>query len=151
MVNTYRSVPNLSSIALHLRHGTRTALLTGDARGDHLVDGLEEAGLLAPREIMRVDVFKLPHHGSENNAEPALFERIQADHYVICADGLKHPHPSRATLEWLVASRARDEAYTIHLSNRIPAAESVLNELATDRAYTISAGAPHATITFADA
>ncbi len=145
-----RAVPNLSSISLHLRHGGRTALLTGDARGDHLLAGLEAAGLLAPGGTIHVDVFKLPHHGSENNAEPSLFERVRADHYVVSADGIKHAHPSKATLEWLVKSRALDERYTIHLTNHIPAAEATLNQLTAGRKFTVAVGTPRVEITLAD-
>jgi len=65
---------------------------------------------VTPGATIHVDVFKLPHHGSENNAAPSLFERVKADHYVVCADGIQHPHPSKSTLEWLVLSRAPHEA-----------------------------------------
>jgi hypothetical protein len=145
-----RAVPNLSSISLHLRHGGRTALLTGDARGDHLLAGLEAAGLLAPGGTIHVDVFKLPHHGSENNAEPSLFERVRADHYVVSADGIKHAHPSKATLHWLVESRALEETYTIHLTNHIPAAEATLNQLTAGRKFQVAVGTPRVEITLTD-
>ncbi len=146
-----RSVPNLSSIALHLRHAGRTALLTGDARGDHLLAELEAVGFLAVGGSMHVDVFKLPHHGSENNAEPSLFERIHANHYVICADGIKHAHPSTATLEWLVASRSKDENYTVHITNPIAAAQATLDQLRVGRSFTVSVGSPRVEIALADA
>jgi len=138
---TDRSVPNLSSIALYVHHAGRTALLTGDARGDHLIAGLEETGLLAAAS-MHVDVFKLPHHGSKNNAEPSLFDRIRADHYVICADGIKHKHPSPETLDWMVASRDKDDSYTVHLTHAIPAAQATLEKLRIGRKFHIVVGAP---------
>ena len=144
-----RTVPNLSSIALYIQHGDQTALLTGDARGDHLISGLESTGLLAVDGVMHVNVFKLPHHGSENNAAPVLFNKIRADHYVICADGVKHEHPSPATLEWLVASRKASDQYTIHLTNPIPAAENLLSGLAIGRSFTVLVGSPNVTITLA--
>jgi hypothetical protein len=145
-----RSVPNLSSIALHVRHAGRTALLTGDARGDHLLAGLEAVGLLAAAGSMHVDVFKLPHHGSKNNAEPSLFNRIRADHYVICADGIKHEHPSTATLKWMVDSRGKEDTYTVHLTHPIPAAQATLEELRIGRWFTVVVGAPHVEIALDD-
>jgi beta-lactamase superfamily II metal-dependent hydrolase len=147
---TDRAVPNLSSIALYLRHGERTALLTGDARGDQLLAGLEAAGLMATGGAIHVDVFKLPHHGSENNVDPSLFERVWADHYVVCADGIKHAHPSNTTLEWLVASRARDEVHAVHLTNHIAAAEAILAQLAVGRSFTVAVGTPRVEITLTD-
>ena len=74
-------------------------MLTGDARGDRILAGLEASGILAKDGVLRVDLLKLPHHGSRNNMEPAFFQRIVADHYVISADRIKHRHPNDDALE----------------------------------------------------
>ena len=64
------SAPNLSSIVVHLRSSTgRTMLLTGDARGDHVLEGLAEAGLLDANAHCNVNLLKVPHHGSDRNLE----------------------------------------------------------------------------------
>lgn len=139
-----RTVPNLSSIALHFRRGARTALVTGDARGDHVLAGLERAGLAPAEGPLDVDVFKLPHHGSPNNAAPSLFERVHADHYVVSADGIKHHHPGETTLEWLVASRAPSDQYIIHLTNPIPFALAKLEKLRRGRRFAINVRASDA-------
>ena len=60
------SVPNLSSISMLVEIGKRKLLLTGDARGDDMVDGWEAAG----RDIKKpfpIDILKMPHHGSDRN------------------------------------------------------------------------------------
>jgi hypothetical protein len=103
--------------------GKKRMLLTGDARGDFVLEGLAAAGLLktAPFEV---DVFKLPHHGSIRNTDRKLFANIRAKHYVISADG-KHGNPDIETLELLIASRGDDE-YTIHLTNRVAKAARFL-------------------------
>lgn len=134
---TDRSIPNLSSIVVLVEHEGRTALLTGDARGDRILAGLEQSGLVAPGGGLRVDVFKLPHHGSSNNMEADLFERIVADHYVISADGQRHHHPNEETLEALVGSREPDDEFTIHLTNEIPFAAAKLADLQGGRAFTV--------------
>ena len=131
------SVPNLSSIAIHLKHGQHSALLTGDARGDHLLSGLEQAGFVDKNSVLKVDVLKLPHHGSQNNVEPEFFRRVQARHYVISADGIKHDHPGEDTLEWLVSSRSDDEEYSVHLTNSIPKAEKKLQQLHKGRSFHV--------------
>ena len=56
-----RSVYNLSSIVVLVQYGGRSILLTGDARGDDVLQGLETEGLLREKPY-RVDVLKLPHH-----------------------------------------------------------------------------------------
>ncbi|GAB2728749.1 ComEC/Rec2 family competence protein [Streptomyces bullii] len=136
------SVQNLSSIVLLLRHGGRTALLTGDARGDHVLAGLRELGLLDDGEPLHVDLLKLPHHGSDRNVEPDFFAQVRADHYVISADGVRHHHPHEDTLRWLVESRDPDDEYVVHLTNHIPFAEETLTRLREGRAFDVDVRAP---------
>lgn len=132
------SIPNLSSIVLLLKHGGRTALLTGDARGDRILAGLRETGLLDGAGPLHVDLLKLPHHGSDRNVESDFFEQIHADHYVISADGVKHHHPNEETLHMLVDSRDPDDEYTIHLTNQIDFADATLADLQNGRSFTVS-------------
>ena len=67
-----RSVPNLSSIVLLATCNGKTVLLTGDARGDHILAGLNTAKL-AKRGKFHVDVLKVQHHGSDRNANSGFF------------------------------------------------------------------------------
>jgi beta-lactamase superfamily II metal-dependent hydrolase len=94
--------------------GDKRMLLTGDARGDKILAGLEMVGLLKAKGKMHVDVLKVPHHGSDNNMETVFFQRVTADHYVMSGDG-EHGNPERATLEMLLAARGNAK-YTIHLT-----------------------------------
>jgi beta-lactamase superfamily II metal-dependent hydrolase len=112
-----QSAFNLASIMVLAKRGGRTMLLTGDARGDHLIDGLEAEGLLDSEGKIQVDLFKLPHHGSDRNVKKETFQRITATHYVISANG-EHHNPEPATLDMLVAGRAktRRDAYTLYLT-----------------------------------
>jgi hypothetical protein len=144
---TDRKVQNLTSIALHLRHGGHTALLTGDARGDQILAALESVKLLDPGGTIDVDVFKLPHHGSEKNADQLMFKRIRANHYVVSANG-KNKRPSLSTLSWLIESRAYSDKFTIHFTNHIPDVEEMLTEKVKGRSFTVKIGAPRVEITF---
>ncbi len=103
-----KSIPNLSSLVVLAKAGSRTMLLTGDARGDKILDGLVLTGLLAkgPKSKLHVDVLKVPHHGSANNMEKIFFERVTADHYVFSGNG-EHGNPERETLEMLFAARGK--------------------------------------------
>ncbi|WP_200302184.1 ComEC/Rec2 family competence protein [Streptomyces adelaidensis] len=136
------SVQSLSSIVLLLRHEDGTALLTGDARGDHVLAGLRALDLLDDSAPLHVDLLKLPHHGSGRNLAPDFFDRVRADHYVISADGVRHHHPGEDTLRWLVDSRARDDGYVIHLTHHIPFAEEALEHLREDRAFEVDVRGP---------
>src|SRR5262249_14467111 len=115
-----RTVPNLSSIVVlaELKAGRRAArrmLLTGDAGGDFILEGLESADLLTDGKI-HVDLLKVQHHGSRHSIEQDFFENVTADRYVISGDG-KHGNPSTETLEWLSAARS-GEAYDAYLTNK---------------------------------
>ena len=107
---------NLSSIVVLAEAGGKSMLLTGDARGDFVIESAKQAGLLEAG-VMRVDLLKLPHHGSNYNVEQDFFDTFPADHYVVSADG-KYENPSLETFEYLFAARANDDRpFTIYLTN----------------------------------
>ncbi len=107
------SVHNLSSIVVLVESQGKRILLTGDGRGDHTLAGLRSAKLLEDGKL-RLDVLKLPHHGSERNVAPDYFETVVAKHYVVSADG-KFDNPDVGTLQMISAAR-RDDDFTIHLT-----------------------------------
>jgi beta-lactamase superfamily II metal-dependent hydrolase len=110
------SVNNLSSLVLLAEAGGKRMLLTGDARGDFILEGAKKAKLLK-HGVMKVNVLKLPHHGSIRNVKKEFFEQIVADHYVISADG-RFDNPDVDTLQALFAARPKG-GYTLYLTNRI--------------------------------
>jgi hypothetical protein len=108
-----KSPYNLSSLVILAACEGKTMLLTGDGRGDHTLAELKKAGLLT-RGKLRVDLLKLPHHGSSRNVDQDYFDTIQARHYVISADG-NYSNPDVETLEMISASR-RDNDFSIYLT-----------------------------------
>jgi beta-lactamase superfamily II metal-dependent hydrolase len=102
-----RSVFNLSSIVAIARYAGHSVLLTGDARGDDLLLGLERGGLLKD-DTIHVDVLKVPHHGSSRNVTLDFFRRVTADRYVLSGDGT-HGNPDVEMLKMLLAARPRDD------------------------------------------
>ena len=89
-------------------------LLTGDARGDKILQGLEKVELLKPGGKMHLDILKVPHHGSDRNMTTIFFERVTADHYVFSGNG-EHGNPERETLQMLLDARG-DSEFTVHLT-----------------------------------
>ena len=108
------SISNLASIVVIAEVGKKSALLTGDARGDLILKWLEDAGRLKPGKSVHFDIVKLPHHGSDRNVTPKFFERITADHYVICGNG-GHGNPEPDTLEMLFHARPNLD-FKIHMT-----------------------------------
>jgi beta-lactamase superfamily II metal-dependent hydrolase len=91
--------PNLASLTLLAEQAGKTVLLTGDARGDQIVDGLVATGRLTG-STMRVDVLKVPHHGSENNIDSDFCDAVLATHYVFCGNG-EHLNPDLRVVEMM--------------------------------------------------
>ncbi len=79
-------------------------LLTGDARGDKIIENLEEHGLMDDEGKIHVDLLKMPHHGSDRNVEDDFFKRVTADHYVVSGDG-RHHNPELETYRMLFKAR----------------------------------------------
>lgn len=94
------TAPNLSSIIFLAKLNNKTILFTGDARGDHIIEGLKKRELLKSGKI-HVDILKVPHHGSDRNTSREFFEIITADRYIISANG-KHNNPDYPTLSWII-------------------------------------------------
>jgi hypothetical protein len=110
---------NLASLVVLASVGeggdARTMLLTGDARGDKVLRGLEQAGLMEAGGEIHVDLLKIPHHGSDRNVETELFRRITADHYVVSGDG-RHHNPELAMFQMIFAARDKDDEIHLHLT-----------------------------------
>lgn len=109
-----KSVNNLSSIVTLAKFGKKTMLLTGDARGDSVIEGLKGAGFLSDGPL-HVDLLKMPHHGSWRNMSGEFFKQVVADFYVFSADG-KFDNPDEATITSLLDVRT-DDKFTLVLTN----------------------------------
>jgi hypothetical protein len=114
------SVYNLSSIVCLAELGGKRMLLTGDALGTNIIEGLGAAGLLDAEGKIKVDVLKLPHHGSDRNTSGDFFETVKADHYVVSGDG-KYHNPEPKTFKRISKSRVdakgrHEDDFTLHLT-----------------------------------
>ena len=113
------SIHNLSSVVVLAEFDGKRMLLTGDARGDFILESLREAGLLKNGKVS-VDVFKVPHHGSVRNAAAELFATVVADHYVFSANG-RDGNPDPPTFDLIFKARPKGK-YHLWLTNNVAAA-----------------------------
>ncbi|MCG8458178.1 MAG: hypothetical protein MI919_18015, partial [Holophagales bacterium] len=104
-----RSVFNLASLIVLAEKDGKSMLLCGDARGDDILEGFTEAGLLGPdgQGTFPLHLMKLPHHGSDRNVTTDFFRQLPADHYLISGDG-RHGNPEPSTLRMLREARKPD-------------------------------------------
>ncbi len=109
---------NLSSIVVLAEYDGKKALLTGDARGDKVLNGLRQTKLLK-NDKLHVDLLKLPHHGSQNNVTAEFFQQVTADTYVVSGDHVKFPNPHETAMKWLANARGNDP-YVVYCTYDLP-------------------------------
>ena len=92
------SAKNNDSLVLHLRYGSRSFLLPGDAEKQVEREILSENSV----EAVRSDVLKIGHHGSKNSTTTEFLAAVQPHFGIISAgeDNL-YGHPSPELLERL--------------------------------------------------
>ena len=94
------SLANGSSIALLLQYKGRKIILSGDAFADDLVDGINA---FSPVEKLKLDVFKLPHHGSKKNVHINLIQSVDCDNWLISTDGTRFKHPDAEAIARIIS------------------------------------------------
>lgn len=97
----YDSRPaNGSSIAFIAEYDRKSALLTGDAHIRPMIKSLEK--LDSP---IRVNAFKLSHHGSKGTTSKELLSMVQFEKALISSDGSRYNHPDKETMAMLIDSQ----------------------------------------------
>lgn len=111
--NLDRSVANLASLVVEVSYDGSTALLTGDARSDHILAAMAEVGWRG-NDNWPIDLLKVPHHGSDRNVTREFFATVPARHYIISGDG-KNGNPEPGTFEMIFGARG-NEPFDLHLT-----------------------------------
>ena len=111
------SEANGSSIALLLEFPAKDPavrlLLAGDAWAGVLEASVDQ--LLAARggSKLKLDAFKLPHHGSVANISPTLVDKLRCPRYLVSTSGAIFRHPHARAIDLLVdhsSARGQDAA-----------------------------------------
>jgi len=96
--NEDTSEANGSSIAVLAEYAGKRALLTGDAYPSVLLRSLQRHD---PGTI-ELDLFKLPHHGSDGNIAEQLLRKVRAKRYLVSTNGSRYNHPDKAAIARVV-------------------------------------------------
>jgi len=88
---------NGSSIAMLAEFDGKRALLGADAHPDLLFEGIRAISP-APGGRLRVDAFKLPHHGSRRNLSREIIEAVECPRFLVSTDSSRFGHPDPETL-----------------------------------------------------
>ena len=82
---------NGSSIALLAEYNDKRILLAGDAYADVLQENILR--LVPSGDLLHLDAFKLPHHGSKYNMSRGLLSILDCKRYLFSTDGTQFKHP----------------------------------------------------------
>lgn len=94
-----KSRANGSSISLLIEYQGARILLSGDAFASDLVEAIKCVDATEP---MRLDAFKLPHHGSSKNISSELVKSVVCDHWIVSTDGNRFRHPDDEAIARLI-------------------------------------------------
>lgn len=92
------SRPNASSIAFLAEYKGRRALLSGDAVVPVLKRSITRLLEKDGGERLRLDAFKVPHHGSRNNLNLSLLSMLDCSHYLVSCNGAVHKLPDNEAI-----------------------------------------------------
>jgi hypothetical protein len=98
------SAANGASIAMLAEVEGKTLLLTGDAHGGVLADGLRRLAGSRGVSRVRVDAFKLPHHGSKHNLSPEVLGLVDCRRFLFSTNGDVYHHPDPVAVSRVLAA-----------------------------------------------
>jgi Metallo-beta-lactamase superfamily len=93
------TVANGSSIAVLAEYNdegiAKRCLLAGDAHGPVLAKGIRRLAGQFGEDRLRLEAFKLPHHGSLRNVTSELIQSVICHCYLFSTNGVRHQHPHK--------------------------------------------------------
>jgi NTE family protein len=95
------SPSNRSSIAFLATYDDKTVLFGADALADVLAEGLRRVD---DGKRVRVDVCKVPHHGSRQNVKPEWLKVVDCNMWLVSTNGTRHYHPDRRAMARLLTT-----------------------------------------------
>jgi len=117
------SLANGSSIAVLLKYPAPAPKIRMLLAGDAWASVLEESiRMLLDRdgERLKLDGFKIPHHGSVSNLSEGLLERLSCKHYLVSTSGARFRHPHARAVELLLEahnSRAKPRLHFNYMTS----------------------------------
>ena len=95
----------------------RRVLLTGDAHPDALTASLRR--IAAQDGTYRVDVCKLPHHGSRYNVTTELAEILACRRWIVSTNGKRFLHPNDEALARVIVAHPGSTVYANYADNEV--------------------------------
>jgi CHAT domain len=100
--------PNGSSIALLAEFGGAAALFGADAYPSVLAASIQRLLQQRGLSVLRLDAFKLAHHGSKNNLSNELLRLLDCRRYLMSSNGDHFGHPDRQAVARVIKHGGKD-------------------------------------------
>lgn len=97
-----KGAPNGSSIAVLAEYGGASVLLGADAHAPVLERSIRSLIRRRGGRRLKVDAFKVSHHGSQNNVSKELLQLLDCRHYLVSSNGDHFYHPDREAIARIV-------------------------------------------------
>jgi beta-lactamase superfamily II metal-dependent hydrolase len=100
-LKTDPSAANGASISFLAEFEGKSCLFLADAHAGMVADSIKK---LIPqgKKRLKVDAFKMSHHGSKNNISKALLKLVDAKHFLVSTNGAIHEHPDKPAIEAVI-------------------------------------------------
>ena len=103
-----KSIPNGSSIALLAEFKGKRVLLSGDCPPGVLERSIQAVSRLLGERRLRLDAFKIAHHGSKQSVTNSLLEKVDCQNYLISTDGRYFGHPHDEAIARIIRHGGRN-------------------------------------------
>ena len=99
------AIPNGGSIVLLCEYGGKSLLLAGDAHPSLITESLDRLAKQRGHLRLKLDAFKVSHHGSKANTSPELLTRIKCPAFLFSSKGTRRQqHPDKPTIARILAA-----------------------------------------------
>lgn len=108
-------IPNGSSIAFLLEYNNIKILMLGDSHPSVVEESLKKLGYSATHKL-KVDLFKVSHHGSKHNTSTTMLDVIDCKNFLISTNGRRHGLPNKECLARIVSTCGNEKCINFHFN-----------------------------------
>jgi beta-lactamase superfamily II metal-dependent hydrolase len=111
-----KSAANRSSIAFIASHDGKHCLFAGDATTEYLLQAIEP--MLSPaKKRLKLNAWKLAHHGSKKSTLDTLMQKIDCKTLLISSDGKRYKHPDKECIAKLIGNNGPNVKFHFNYSS----------------------------------
>lgn len=112
-----KAEPNGSSIALLLEYNNRSLLLGADAHPTVLADNIDTLLAASGDPFLKLDAYKVAHHGSRANTSKKLLEKLACPRYLVSTSGNKFDHPDKEGVARIIQFGGKEKEIFFNYEN----------------------------------